>query len=215
MFGQLEAPGGPQPAGAGRRGRSPTVVPSLRVGVSAPPPTPPPSRSVHRDLQAAKADGGAQPEGPGQEGWRGPGAQAGSQRPRVVAPGLRGLMVAVMMAALMSSLTSIFNSSSTLFTMDVWRRLRPRAGERELLLVGRYGQGRGRDEGLPGHRTSLRGPTRLGFEGCIGVCRLEKGRCWEREERSGWNTLSTAPSPWLSCPPLHSHSPHLESTSCP
>uniref|UniRef100_A0A4X1SZJ4 Sodium/mannose cotransporter SLC5A10 n=1 Tax=Sus scrofa TaxID=9823 RepID=A0A4X1SZJ4_PIG len=56
---------------------------------------------------------------------------------RVLFPGLRGLMVAVMMAALMSSLTSIFNSSSTLFTMDVWRRLRPRAGERELLLVGR------------------------------------------------------------------------------
>uniref|UniRef100_A0A8C2XTB0 Sodium/mannose cotransporter SLC5A10 n=1 Tax=Capra hircus TaxID=9925 RepID=A0A8C2XTB0_CAPHI len=51
--------------------------------------------------------------------------------------GLRGLMVAVMMAALMSSLTSIFNSSSTLFTMDIWRRLRPCAGERELLLVGR------------------------------------------------------------------------------
>ncbi|XP_037666151.1 sodium/glucose cotransporter 5 isoform X2 [Choloepus didactylus] len=51
--------------------------------------------------------------------------------------GLRGLLVAVLMAALMSSLTSIFNSSSTLFTMDVWRRLRPRAGERELLLVGR------------------------------------------------------------------------------
>uniref|UniRef100_A0A671EC22 Sodium/mannose cotransporter SLC5A10 n=1 Tax=Rhinolophus ferrumequinum TaxID=59479 RepID=A0A671EC22_RHIFE len=51
--------------------------------------------------------------------------------------GLRGLMIAVMMAALMSSLTSIFNSSSTLFTMDIWRRLRPRAGEWELLLVGR------------------------------------------------------------------------------
>ncbi|KAF3813634.1 hypothetical protein GH733_018787 [Mirounga leonina] len=51
--------------------------------------------------------------------------------------GLRGLMIAVMMAALMSSLTSIFNGSSTLFTMDIWRRLRPRAGERELLLVGR------------------------------------------------------------------------------
>nr|XP_020769822.1 sodium/glucose cotransporter 5 isoform X3 [Odocoileus virginianus texanus] len=56
---------------------------------------------------------------------------------RVLFPGLRGLMVAVMMAALMSSLTSIFNSSSTLFTMDIWKRLRPRAGERELLLVGR------------------------------------------------------------------------------
>eukprot|EP00075_Anas_platyrhynchos_P035820 XP_027325073.1 sodium/glucose cotransporter 5 [Anas platyrhynchos] len=51
--------------------------------------------------------------------------------------GLRGLMIAVMMAALMSSLTSIFNSSSTLFTMDIWRRLRPGAGEKELLLVGR------------------------------------------------------------------------------
>ncbi|XP_040830425.1 sodium/glucose cotransporter 5 isoform X2 [Ochotona curzoniae] len=56
---------------------------------------------------------------------------------RVLFPGLRGLMIAVMMAALMSSLTSIFNSSSTLFTMDIWRRLRPRASERELLLVGR------------------------------------------------------------------------------
>uniref|UniRef100_A0A2K6LGK2 Sodium/mannose cotransporter SLC5A10 n=2 Tax=Rhinopithecus TaxID=542827 RepID=A0A2K6LGK2_RHIBE len=51
--------------------------------------------------------------------------------------GLRGLMIAVMLAALMSSLTSIFNSSSTLFTMDIWRRLRPRSGEQELLLVGR------------------------------------------------------------------------------
>ncbi|XP_006901260.1 PREDICTED: sodium/glucose cotransporter 5 isoform X4 [Elephantulus edwardii] len=56
---------------------------------------------------------------------------------RALYPGLRGLMIAVMMAALMSSLTSIFNSSSTLFTMDIWRHLRPRAGERELLLVGR------------------------------------------------------------------------------
>ncbi|XP_075034810.1 sodium/glucose cotransporter 2 [Mixophyes fleayi] len=51
--------------------------------------------------------------------------------------GLRGLMLAVMLAALMSSLASIFNSSSTLFTMDVWRRVRPLATERELLLVGR------------------------------------------------------------------------------
>ncbi|XP_017710203.1 PREDICTED: sodium/glucose cotransporter 5 isoform X4 [Rhinopithecus bieti] len=56
---------------------------------------------------------------------------------RALFPGLRGLMIAVMLAALMSSLTSIFNSSSTLFTMDIWRRLRPRSGEQELLLVGR------------------------------------------------------------------------------
>uniref|UniRef100_A0A8K9V082 Sodium/mannose cotransporter SLC5A10 n=1 Tax=Oncorhynchus mykiss TaxID=8022 RepID=A0A8K9V082_ONCMY len=51
--------------------------------------------------------------------------------------GLRGLMIAVMMAALMSSLTSIFNSSSTLFTMDIWKKYRAYASERELLLVGR------------------------------------------------------------------------------
>ncbi|CAD7683805.1 unnamed protein product [Nyctereutes procyonoides] len=51
--------------------------------------------------------------------------------------GLRGLMLAVMLAALMSSLASIFNSSSTLFTMDIYTRLRPCAGDRELLLVGR------------------------------------------------------------------------------
>lgn len=51
--------------------------------------------------------------------------------------GLRGLMIAVMMAALMSSLTSIFNSSSTLFTIDIWKKHRPQASEKELLLVGR------------------------------------------------------------------------------
>ncbi|XP_023340266.1 LOW QUALITY PROTEIN: sodium/glucose cotransporter 4-like [Eurytemora carolleeae] len=51
--------------------------------------------------------------------------------------GLRGMMLAVMLAALMSSLTSIFNSSSTIFTMDLYPRFRPKAGEAELLVVGR------------------------------------------------------------------------------
>ncbi len=41
--------------------------------------------------------------------------------------GARGLMLAVMMAALMSSLTSIFNSSSTIFTMDIYKRIRTNA----------------------------------------------------------------------------------------
>ncbi|MEQ2202421.1 hypothetical protein XENOCAPTIV_029553 [Xenoophorus captivus] len=57
---------------------------------------------------------------------------------RILYPGLRGLMLAVMLAALMSSLASIFNSSSTLFTMDIWTRIRPLATERELIVVGRY-----------------------------------------------------------------------------
>ncbi|XP_067661589.1 sodium/myo-inositol cotransporter 2-like isoform X1 [Haliotis asinina] len=51
--------------------------------------------------------------------------------------GLRGLMMAVMLAALMSSLTSVFNSAGTVFTMDLWRKARPAATERELLIVGR------------------------------------------------------------------------------
>ncbi|XP_073504440.1 sodium/myo-inositol cotransporter 2 isoform X2 [Phyllobates terribilis] len=51
--------------------------------------------------------------------------------------GLRGLMMSVMIAALMSSLTSIFNSASTIFTMDLWRHLRPRSTEWELMIVGR------------------------------------------------------------------------------
>ncbi|XP_067912095.1 sodium/myo-inositol cotransporter 2-like [Heterodontus francisci] len=51
--------------------------------------------------------------------------------------GLRGLMMSVMIAALMSSLTSIFNSASTLFTMDVWHHIRPHCSEWELMIVGR------------------------------------------------------------------------------
>ena len=51
--------------------------------------------------------------------------------------GVRGLMVAVMMAALMSSLTSIFNSGSTIFTMDIWRRIRRNASNSEIMIVGR------------------------------------------------------------------------------
>lgn len=51
--------------------------------------------------------------------------------------GLRGLMLSVMMASLMSSLTSIFNSASTLFTMDIYTKIRSRASERELMIAGR------------------------------------------------------------------------------
>ncbi|XP_077016534.1 solute carrier family 5 member 4-like isoform X2 [Tamandua tetradactyla] len=51
--------------------------------------------------------------------------------------GLRGLMLSVMLASLMSSLTSIFNSASTLFTMDLYTKIRKQASERELLIAGR------------------------------------------------------------------------------
>uniref|UniRef100_A0A3B3QJA9 Sodium/glucose cotransporter 1 n=1 Tax=Paramormyrops kingsleyae TaxID=1676925 RepID=A0A3B3QJA9_9TELE len=52
--------------------------------------------------------------------------------------GLRGLMLSVMLASLMSSLTSIFNSASTLFTMDIYTKIRPSASEKELMIAGRY-----------------------------------------------------------------------------
>ncbi|KAM9306283.1 sodium/glucose cotransporter 1 [Pholidichthys leucotaenia] len=51
--------------------------------------------------------------------------------------GLRGLMLSVMLASLMSSLTSIFNSASTLFTMDIYTKIRRSATERELMIAGR------------------------------------------------------------------------------
>ncbi|KAK6173625.1 hypothetical protein SNE40_017042 [Patella caerulea] len=51
--------------------------------------------------------------------------------------GMRGLLMAVMIAALMSSLTSIFNSAATIFTMDIWRRVKPQASEKQLLIAGR------------------------------------------------------------------------------
>jgi SSS family solute:Na+ symporter len=50
--------------------------------------------------------------------------------------GLRGLVVAGLLAALMSSLSSVFNSTSTLVTIDVYRKIRTVASERELVLVG-------------------------------------------------------------------------------
>jgi solute:Na+ symporter, SSS family len=50
--------------------------------------------------------------------------------------GLRGLVVAGLLAALMSSLSSVFNSTSTLITWDVYRKLHPTASERRLVLVG-------------------------------------------------------------------------------
>ncbi|OXB64655.1 hypothetical protein ASZ78_008731 [Callipepla squamata] len=51
--------------------------------------------------------------------------------------GLRGLMLSVMLASLMSSLTSIFNSASTLFTMDIYTKIRKHPSEKELMLAGR------------------------------------------------------------------------------
>ena len=51
--------------------------------------------------------------------------------------GFRGLVVAGMIAALMSSLASLFNSVSTLFTVDVYQKLKPDTPQRKLVTIGR------------------------------------------------------------------------------
>ena len=51
--------------------------------------------------------------------------------------GFRGLVVGGMLAALMSSLSSLFNSSASLFTVDIYQKLRPNASEKSLVNVGR------------------------------------------------------------------------------
>ena len=55
----------------------------------------------------------------------------------VLPAGLRGLVAAGLMAALMSSLASVFNSCSTLFTVDIYKKLKPDAEEQQLVRVGR------------------------------------------------------------------------------
>ena len=56
---------------------------------------------------------------------------------RLLPAGFKGLVLAGMLAALMSSLASAFNSCSTLLTWDVYRKLRPNASEQRLVAVGR------------------------------------------------------------------------------
>jgi SSS family solute:Na+ symporter len=55
----------------------------------------------------------------------------------VMPDGLRGVVVAGLLAALMSSLAGAFNASSTLFTLDVYQKFHPRASQARLVWVGR------------------------------------------------------------------------------
>ena len=55
----------------------------------------------------------------------------------VLPMGIRGVVVAGLLAALMSSLAGVFNASSTLFTMDFYSKLKPKSSQEELVKVGR------------------------------------------------------------------------------
>ena len=51
--------------------------------------------------------------------------------------GVKGLVAGGLMAALMSSLASVFNSSSTIFTVDIFKKLYPDTSEGRLVNIGR------------------------------------------------------------------------------
>ena len=51
--------------------------------------------------------------------------------------GVKGIVIGGLVAALMSSLASLFNSSATLFTIDFYKKFKPESSEKHLLKVGR------------------------------------------------------------------------------
>lgn len=56
-------------------------------------------------------------------------------------PGLRGIVVAGLLSALMGSLAGVFNACSTLFTVDIYEKLRPKASQAEIVKMGRIATG--------------------------------------------------------------------------
>ncbi len=51
--------------------------------------------------------------------------------------GIRGIVVAGLLSALMGSLAGVFNACSTLFTVDIYNKLRPAASQHEIVRMGR------------------------------------------------------------------------------
>src|SRR5437762_12552801 len=59
---------------------------------------------------------------------------------KLVWPGLRGLILAAMAAALMSNLSAVLNSASTLITIDFYKKLiRPESTEQQQVRFGQSG----------------------------------------------------------------------------
>ena len=106
--------------------------------------------------------------------------------------GVRGLVVAGLLAALMSSLAGVFNASSTLFTMDLYQKWRPKASKQRLVWVGR---GRHLDDGdhrpaVDPRHPGLPGPLRVsaGRPGVPGAAHLHcvlPRRLHEARDRAG------------------------------
>jgi SSS family solute:Na+ symporter len=60
---------------------------------------------------------------------------------QIMPMGLRGLLAGGLLAALMASLASVYNACSTLFTMDIYTKMKPNASGKELVRVGRIATG--------------------------------------------------------------------------
>lgn len=60
---------------------------------------------------------------------------------QIMPMGLRGLLAGGLLAALMASLASVYNACSTLFTMDIYQKMKPTASDKELVRVGRIATG--------------------------------------------------------------------------
>ena len=56
-------------------------------------------------------------------------------------PGIRGIVVAGLLSALMGSLAGVFNACSTLFTVDLYEKWKPRATQAQLVRTGRMATG--------------------------------------------------------------------------
>ena len=84
---------------------------------------------------------------------------------RILPQGLQGLVLASMLAALMSSLASVFNSSSTIMTVDCYQKLVPNATQEELLMIGRVA-------GMVGLRTRYASPREIDVACSSYVCSL-------------------------------------------
>jgi SSS family solute:Na+ symporter len=56
---------------------------------------------------------------------------------QILPAGLKGVVVGGLIAALMSSLASLFNSSAMLFTVDFYKKYKPQSTEKHLVIVGR------------------------------------------------------------------------------
>lgn len=63
--------------------------------------------------------------------------QAYPEMMKLLPAGLKGLVFAALIAAILSSLASMMNSISTIFTMDIYRHFKPQTNDQQLVRIGR------------------------------------------------------------------------------